>query len=261
MRKNIAMSEDYSFGCFAAEEAEKECPYGGGVYLKLRQGENPLRILPPAHPMVRTPFAYAAEHFFETEDGYFRFCCLNAQQGQLCPGCLLQSILMNSTSFIDRKNADRMGMRVRVYVNVIDYLAVTAGPKLLAGPKTLGTQLFDLRRNYGDYTHPHTGRRVSVIRSGAGKRVTYTATAANTASPLENMSWIQMQHDLAALVQTLPQDDICERLGTTMQQLLSDLDKSRVVSIPKNSQTKRLVSSSATVPADLDTEIDNIPWK
>jgi hypothetical protein len=188
----------------------------GGLYVRLKVGDNLLRFLPPLQG--NSPFCEVNEHCLPTAIGYYRFSC----SGPNCVACALKRVLIAklTPNEADLELADNIYVSRRIYSNVIDYADASVGPRLLNVPrKQFKMQFAGLRQNNGDFTNPLKGYKVNIVRTGTGKKDTTYGIYAKPPSRLENFDWIEHQHDIRKLTAPPSDEMVASRLGVNLKAL------------------------------------------
>lgn len=205
----------------AAEDKAQRSDSGGGVeYVKLKEGRNVLRLLPPTVGSD-SPFHRVWQHYINTDDGKLVVfeCPWRGKHGserERCPACEEAERLDRSTNPLDKERARRLWPSRRVYANAIDRADPDAGTKVLVVGKMIYEGLLNIARDPdagGDFTHPETGFDVIVSRTGTGMDTRYKVTAARSNSPLseddaEADEWLDTMHTLKDSVRGLTFDEI-----------------------------------------------------
>ena len=188
-------------------------------YMKLSEGDNIVRFLPPKIGKP-SPFAVTYSHYMELPDGRkVSFNCprMMGNVKRPCMVCAKGDQLRSSKSLTDQKAGKRLFPRLRVYANVIDRNDESAGVKILAFGKGVLESLTAIRQNArkgGNFTHPLTGRDIIITRKGTGQFDTeYIVNPDVQASALAddaNMAdaWIEASYDLDSFLIVLDDDQI-----------------------------------------------------
>ena len=194
---------------------------GSKSYLKLAEGDNVLRFLPPK-PGKPTPLASTFSHYMEMPDGRkFSFNCPRMMARKACPVCAKGDQLKASRSLADQKLAGRMFPRLRVYANVIDRNAEEMGVQIFAFGKTIMDDLTAIRQNArkgGNFTHPETGRDIIITRTGKSQQDTrYGVNPDVQSSPLHSdqaqmFAWLDAAYDLDSFMSVLDDDALRAKL-------------------------------------------------
>lgn len=190
---------------------------GQKSYMKLVEGDNVIRFLPPRIGKP-SPFAQTFSHYMELPDGRkVSFNCPRMMAKRACIVCAKGDQLRNSRNFADQKTGKRLFPRIRVYANVIDRANEQLGVQILAFGKGVMESLLSLRQNPrkgGNFTHPESGRDIIITRKGTGQFDTeYTVSPDISASPLhadpgQADEWLEMAYDLDPFMAVLSDDEI-----------------------------------------------------
>ena len=203
--------------------AERDASASQSNFMKLTEGRNVIRILPPKAG-ENSPFKIVRQHFIKLPGGKTPavFVCPRVHGGGRCPACE-QAVKLRATGHkIDKDKAWEMSHKLRVFANVIDRKDEAAGPKLVGFGKTIFDELTALRQDEdagGDYCHPTEGFDIIIERTGTGKNDTeYATRLARTSTPItgdaKKMSdWYDSMSDLNAQVTLKSYEDILEDLG------------------------------------------------
>lgn len=161
---------------------------GGGLpFDKLSNGKNVRRIL---WPKGERDLCYTEGyiHFGLGEDGKTSMVCRKTNDSKAhCPVCEYISQLQMSRDKNDKKLADAIKARKRVYFNVIDRDSDSETDELKVLPVGLTVQkqivaiLCD--PDYGDITDPIGGRDVTIKRTGQGLNTEYSVLPKPNSSP------------------------------------------------------------------------------
>lgn len=156
--------------------AESQNSYSNAEYDKLQQGKNVRRVLWPKGDN---------ELFYS--DGYLHFgigpegksvatCPKTWGQKEKCPICEMVEQLQKSKSKDDKKLADDIKAKRRIYINVINRDDEEETPKVLPIGATIFKGLLETicDADYGDITDPETGHDVTITRKGQGLKTEYT---------------------------------------------------------------------------------------
>jgi len=204
------------YGTYDLESAEKEMEdsekSGGSTsYMKLKEGKNVVRILPP-FPGGKSPFRVIWEHYVNKPGGEsVRFVCPRMEAKQPCAACAKADKLKATGNSADFTMAKEFFAKRRVYTNVIDRSEPEAGPKILAFGKMIHEALIKLRKNPdwgGDFCHPVKGFDVVIERSGTTKNDTEYEVTPKKTSPLGDESWLDGMHDLEKQATVLTMEEI-----------------------------------------------------
>jgi hypothetical protein len=204
----------------AQEQEEAVAP---SDFMKLTEGRNVVRILPPKSG-ENSPFKIVRQHFVKMPGSQNPavFVCPRHHGGERCPACEESARYRATGLKVDRDKAWELSPKLRVFMNVIDRKDEAAGPKLLGVGKTIFDELTALRQDEdagGDYTHPTEGFDVIIERTGTGKNDTeYATRLARNASPIakdhRNIEvWYESMSDLKQQAVVRPYADLIEDLG------------------------------------------------
>jgi len=205
------------WGDEAAAQDAAATKAGQKSYMKLVEGDNVVRFLPPRIGKT-TPLCTTFSHYMELPDGRkVSFNCPRMMAKRACIVCAKGEQLRNSRSMTDQKAGKRLFPRIRVYANVIDRNNEALGVQILAFGKGIMDDLTKIRqdrRKGGNFTHPETGRDIIITRKGIGQFDTeYSVSPDVSASPLhadpgQADEWLEMAYDLDPFGTVLSDDDI-----------------------------------------------------
>lgn len=166
--------------------AESQNSYSNAEYDKLQQGKNVRRVLWPKGD---------SEYFYS--DGYLHFgigpdgksvatCPKTWGQKEKCPICEMVEQLQKSKNKDDKKLADDIKAKRRIYINVINRDDEEETPKVLPIGATIFKGLLETicDADYGDITDPDTGHDVTITRKGQGLKTEYTVLPKPKATPV-----------------------------------------------------------------------------
>jgi len=212
------MSEDNAmvkYGAYEKEEAEKEAidlEKTSGEFLKLHIGKNIVRFLPP--PLgKKSPFKIVMTHFVSVpgSDTSVSIPCQVVFK-KPCPLCSWASQLKAKGDPVSLEKGKDLSAKRRVYANAIDRENPEAGPQIISFGKTIHEALVALRTDEdvgGDFTHPVTGYDIQIVRSGSGRNDTeYKVFRHKHDSKLDNLEWIEVQHDLDQFCRSMTPEEI-----------------------------------------------------
>lgn len=258
------MSNLVKWGSYDEDAMEAEEEFASrivGDYIKMAEGNNLVRILPPAAGR-RTPWVLVQEHHIDIGDSHFRFVCPTQMANQPCPMCGKAKALKESGNQADYNAARKLFPTFRAYANAIDYRVQDLGPRILGIGKKIHKDLRMYLRQNGDYTNPETGYALNIIRTGSGIENTQYQVIAKPPSKLENFDWIEAQHNLLGLTLIMPYEDILAELRGEDR---SKGKRSNIVQMPRAQQQQvqqqQVQKPQApqrrpkTVDADLDTPV------
>lgn len=222
---------DYDLDTAAAEmkEQQSQAEDEAQIFFKARQGENVLRVVPPAmvwqdwfkEQGVRpSPFFMVWKHFFERPDkpgAWISTPCPHKMAVGVCPLCHQAAKLRATGDPVDDEQGWDMTAKHKVLMNVIDRDNPDLGPLIweISAPmgrwkgRTMYEKLRALMtgRNAANIVTP-TDRGFDIIltKTGQGRTgTTYTLQAernprALSEDPEQAMAWINAQHDLRRYV-------------------------------------------------------------
>lgn len=190
---------------------------GQKSYMKLAEGDNVVRFLPPKIGKP-SPFAATFSHYMDLPDGRkVSFNCPRMMARRPCIVCAKGDQLRNSRSAADQKAGKRLFPRPRFYANVIDRNNEALGVQILAFGKGVMDDLVAIRQNPrkgGNFTHPETGRDVIISRKGTGQFDTeYQVNPDVSATPVhadpgQIDEWMDMAYDLDPFMTVLSDEEI-----------------------------------------------------
>jgi hypothetical protein len=285
------------YGEYTDEAAEEEAKKFRKKYMKLNTGPNIVRVLPaPRDPETKQllrsePWIVMFEHNVEFP-GNIRLrtsCPRVMNDGARCPICdeVKRRKALNNAK--DKKIAEGMDVRRRVYVEVINRGDPAGGVLLLEVGKTIHDDFIRLRRDKVsggfDFTHPIKGCDVNIHREQTGKsvrEVKYTCALARQSSPLaqsqeQMIEWLTNRIDLSD-----------KRLVPSYEEILAMIEEKKVASLSASREeresrpsreaiggngTNELPASTGTIPEDMppppqdddfypegDEPLDDIPF-
>lgn len=201
------------------KDAGKTAALSGGNFMDLLEGENVVRFLPP--PVgSESPFRMTAMHYIDAVPGLEKmvvFACPRVELKQPCIACQKSAELNSSGNPVDREMAYKISAGLRIYANVLDRKNPEAGVRVLGFGKSIQSGLAAIRKSArlgGDFTNPtDKGFDIIITRTGTGMQTRYAVMADRNSSPLaeteeEIMFLIENQHDLNALVNPVPPDEL-----------------------------------------------------
>ena len=208
------------FGSYSVEVAEEEARQSSGsAFIKLQNGVNRLRILPPEKG-EKSPFKTVLQHVIEKpgDTRPIRFGC----PGQGCPACEMASRLHASGNPKDEKQARSFERKLRTFAIVINRKEEERGPLIWEFGKTVAVKLQKIRVDEdagGEFTHPYKGFDVKVEKTGEGLGTRYEVMAARESSPLAPdeetlQSWWNSKPDLNNFTRISSLDDVLKLLGS-----------------------------------------------
>lgn len=214
------MSDLVKWGDWGDDAAKQDAAVtkaGQKSYLKLVEGDNVMRFLPPRIGKS-TPFAATHNHYMELPDGRkVSFNCPRMMAKRPCMVCAKGEQLRQSRNMADQKAGKRLFPRLRVYANVIDRSNEALGVQIYAFGKGIMDDLTSIRQNPrkgGNFTHPETGRDIIISRTGTGQFDTeYAVNPDVSVSPLHADpgvadEWLETAYDLDPFATVLSDDEI-----------------------------------------------------
>lgn len=201
----------------AAREDAGRASAGQRNYMKLGEGDNIVRFLPPRIGKP-SPFAVSYSHYFDLPTGdKVSFNCPRMMAKRSCIVCAKGDQLRASTHAHDQKAGKKLFPRLRVFANVIDRNNESLGVQVLAFGKTIMDSLTAIRQNPrkgGNFTHPESGRDIVITRKGTSQFDTeYSITPDVAASPLhadpgQADEWLETAYDLDTFLTVLSDEEI-----------------------------------------------------
>lgn len=214
------MSNLTKFGEWGDEAVQQDAALtkaGQKSYMKLVEGDNVIRYLPPRIGKA-SPFAATFSHYMELPDGRkVSFNCPRMMAKRPCIVCAKGEQLRTSRSMTDQKAGKRLFPRLRAYANVIDRSNEAQGVQILAFGKGIMDDLVAIRgnpRKGGNFTHPQTGRDIIITRKGTGQfdteyQVNPDVSATELHSePSQMEEWLEIAYDLDTFMTVLSDDEI-----------------------------------------------------
>lgn len=160
------------------DDEQQSGNYSNTDYDKLVQGKNVRRVLWPKGDSENF-FSEGYLHFGLGEDGKRVVTCPKTFNSKnKCPICEYVEQLQKSKSKEDKKLADDIKAKRRIYINVLnrDSDDEEDTPKVLPIGVTILKGLLEAicDPDYGDITDPETGRDVTISRTGQGLKTEYS---------------------------------------------------------------------------------------
>lgn len=193
-------------------------------YIKLKEGRNALRIMPPQGDSD-SPFLRVWQHYINGDDGKLVvFECpwrgKPLKERTPCPACEAATRMDQSSNPLDREKARKLFPTMRVYANAIDRSDAMAGPKVLTIPGSVYEELLSIAKDSdagGDFTNPDTGFDVVITKTGSGMETRYKTKAARDNSPLADDpadadEWLDSMHKLRDTIRVLSAEQIREAI-------------------------------------------------
>lgn len=157
-------------------DAESQSNYSNADYDKLQQGKNVRRVLWPKGDKDSF-YSEGYIHFGLGADGKSVATCPKTWGiKEKCPICEYVEELQKSKSKEDKKLADDIKAKRRIYINVISRDDDEETPKVLPIGVTILKGLLETicDADYGDITDPEEGRDVTITRKGQGMKTEYS---------------------------------------------------------------------------------------
>lgn len=240
------MSNIVKYGTYEVEAADKEAEdleRGSTEFLKFKVGRTVMRLLPP--PLgKKSPFRVVWTHYVNLPGAAdpISFACPRQEGKKPCPICSRADQLKGTGNPADYDRAKELFAKRRIYANVINREEPEKGPVVAGFGKTIHEALVALRRDPdagGDFCHPDSGYDIIIERKGTGKNDTeYKVFPARKSTPLGNMDWIEVQHDLERYAQILTPEEIRAKLsgekdGGQPQQQARDIGGGKASATPR----------------------------
>lgn len=215
--KRTIMSTNDLYGEVDLEEAKRE--YESTAQrkkaVKLQEGRNVLRILPPP-PGDRRPFKVFWVHGVGSGSNFRSFQCPDKTLQQPCPACDKVSELYRTGNAADREMANKMRAKREAYCNVVDVTHPEKGVQVLRLAEgtyrdLLGFMVPDERSGEPgvNYTHPITGMNIIINREGTDRNTKYKCELSRSgAKPLADMKWLEQMNDLTDYVRAMPAEQV-----------------------------------------------------
>lgn len=240
---NLQNYGGFDLDVFDEDTKEIEKSSKSSEYMKLEDGDNVVRFLPPPKnaPWAKrpdgslSPFKVVHEHFCEVPGlkHKIRFVCPRMHGGGACPACEEADALIRTGNPFDRDKAKELYPTARTYANVIDRNDEGRGPKVLAMSKTIREGLARVRKRFGDFTNPTSeGFDIIIERTDKNNKIEYAVEGDRQGSELGDESWLEMQFNLDtyARVQTLDEikDLLSGNTGGNRRQMGGGRDSKRL---------------------------------
>lgn len=169
-------------------DEESSNNYSNTEYDKLQQGKNVRRVLWPKGD--RTDFySEGLLHYSLGADGKRVVTCPRTfDEKNKCPVCEYVAELQKSKSKNDKKLAESIRAKRRIYINVINRDDEDETPKVLPIGVTILKGILETicDPDYGDITDPEDGRDITITRKGQGINTEYTVLPKPKASPVSD---------------------------------------------------------------------------
>ena len=192
----------------AADKISDDLKSGASFWKPEAGKKNVCRML-PALPGERYPYIVVWEHFVELPElgSKVRLACARVMAKQPCLGCAAAEKLSKTGNPIDRKAAEDMSARKRLYSSVVDRMEPDRGVLLWAFGVMIHGELKTLLQHKGDFTDPtEKGYDLIVDRKGSGRFDTEYKVIDGDRCALGDMSWLDQRHDLTRFSRVLTID-------------------------------------------------------
>ncbi len=193
-----------------------------GDFIKLKQGKNVLRILPPV-PGATSPFVIAQRHFLKLpgQESAKNFACPRHHARRRCPACAQADTLKATGNSADFQLAKDLQARLNVFAVAIDRAHPELGPKIWQFGKTIYERLVEIRQDpaWGDFTDPGPdGFDIEVFRKGEKLNTEYSVQGARDYSALssdaaEVETWLSDRPNIAGMDKPPSDQDLLTMLG------------------------------------------------
>lgn len=192
----------------AIKQARDRLENGSGNnigFAKLNQGRNVVRVLWPKGDKSMF-YAEGLVHYGVGPEGKNMATCLKTfGGGNRCPICEYADQLQRSKNKDDQNAGSRIRARKRIYINVLNRDEEGEGaddPKVLPIGVTILRPLLDVicDPDYGDITHPETGRDITITKKGQGLKTEYSVVVKPKETPAsEKWSPEELEEKMADL--------------------------------------------------------------
>ncbi len=223
---NIGNYETYSLE--ELEGDQQEMSKGSSEFMRLKQGRNVVRVIPkrPGSKM----FQIVHQHYVDVQgmDGPAVIVCRRHSappeaepEEKECPVCDKVNELRRSGNPVDKKLADRIKARKRIYCNVIDRGEPEAGPKVLSFGVTVKEQIDAIFRDPesgGNFSDPLKGFDLVIERKGSGPLDTeYTVRGSRNVTKLGSRdqiaAWVEAQAELSTYAELKTLEEMRDALA------------------------------------------------
>lgn len=198
----------------ARVKAKKQALSNSADHAKLKQGQaNIIRILPSWLGVGEEFFADWGIHWVKhpgEDKAKAVHMCLAKTLGEDCPICdALAAGSRAASSEEETKALKESGASQRMLFNVIMYgQGKDTEPQILEVAGGVAADIFTLMEDFGDITHPETGRNITITATGSGIATRYTVMPAKDATAIDpslyakpvNLTEHVMQADKAKLI-------------------------------------------------------------
>jgi len=166
-------------------------------WLKIKHGENRVRILPSADEDGAI-VAKGVQHFGFKVDGKNRaFPCMSSL-GKPCPVCKLISHHDSDSDPDVQDLLKQIGPRKFFLFNVIDRKNGNGLVQIMSVGVTVAREINNLLNDtdYDDFTDPETGRDIKISKTGEGFGTDYSVRIAPKESAIDTEGWEESRYNL-----------------------------------------------------------------
>lgn len=193
-----------------AKAAQLEKGGGDYSYLKIKDGDNNIRIMPPNDAGIW--YIGTAYHYEVGPDKETVLCPKKTEAefggNKPCPICELVSKLYKTGDPDDKEMAQDLASTKRFFLNALDLDDPAAGVQILAVGVTVFKQVLSwiTHPDYGDITDPEAGYNLILTKKGKNRDTEYTTTPRKNPTPLSDIEgydekWLDSCHDLMSMLQ------------------------------------------------------------
>ncbi len=181
-------------------------------YVKLKDGANVVRVLPPWSDEC-VPYKQAAFHYGVVQKR--ALACPKKMHGNDCPICDEVDRLFATGDKRDEEEARQFMSKWRVFYNVIDRSDEAAGVQVLGVGNSIHERVtsFFADPDYGDISNIDDGTDVVIDKTGSGFNTRYTTSCKRNATPLSDHDddideWLDSLVDLDVIVKEYSYEDL-----------------------------------------------------
>ena len=216
------MSQLQIFGSYSKEDAAKaRADESTAGWLKLKQGTNVVRIMPPLVGMLE-PWVTIYQHFIKPPGGgnAVVFNCPRRMENQRCPACEKGDRLKATGNPVDEKAAKDFWASQRNIAFAINRDDMESGIQIFGFGATIKNRLRHFREKLGkDFTDLNNGFDIVIERMGEGMKTEYQADLGEQCSAMADMSKLAAMAgelpDLKSFAKVLPFDTIIEKFAAS----------------------------------------------
>jgi len=186
-----------------------------GDRMKLEEGKNTIRIMPPVRG-VKLPFHVTYLHYLRNPADPKALKVLECPlktRGKPCLVCAKASQLRRTGNVVDKTVASDLSSSRRIFANAVDLSKPDEGVKVAE----FGTKIYealiahlsgDDEAAVGDFTDPQKGFNIIIEKTvGNAKNpketTNYQTRPARSPSPIADMNWLTQLHDLTGAAEVL----------------------------------------------------------